>query len=101
MEPYIASFEFSIAEVSIIELLGVKEIDKFVLKQREAIINECVVPHYNSFIRETAIKLKQKYTIKIPDALVAASSIHYDIPLLTADKDFRKIDELEVVIINL
>lgn len=100
IESYAAEFEFAIAEISVIELLGVKGIDDFVLKKRKEIVRACNLLHYNSYIREIAIKIKQKYTFRVPDALIAATSIHYDVPLLTADKDFKKIDELEVIIIN-
>jgi predicted nucleic acid-binding protein len=99
-EPYVRGFDFAIAEVSIIELLGVKGIDDFTLRKREEFIGDCIILNYNSYIREIAIRLKQKYTFRIPDALIAATSMHYDIPLVTADKEFKKIDELEVIIIN-
>ena len=100
IELYTEMYDFAVSEFSIIELLGVKNIDSFALKKRKEIIRDCKTLHYNSYIREIAIRIKQNYTFKIPDVLIAATSIHYDIPLLTADKDFKKIEELEVIILN-
>ncbi len=32
--------------------------------------------------------------MKLPDAIIAATAIHLQIPLITADKDFEKVEEL-------
>jgi len=45
--------------------------------------------------------LKKKYSIKLSDAIIAASCLVYDIPLVTADKGFSKIKELDLVLIEL
>jgi predicted nucleic acid-binding protein len=100
VEPYIEEYEFSISEITIIELLGVKGIDDFTLTKRKEFINSCSLFPFNSFIREMAITLKQKYTLKVPDAIIAATSLHYDITLLTADKEFNKIKELTSIIVS-
>lgn len=94
-------YDFAISEITIIELLGVKGIDDFTLKKRKEFINSCSLFPFNSFIREMAIKLKQKYTLKTPDAIIAATSLHYDVTLLTADKEFSKIKELTTIIVSL
>ena len=101
IEPYIKEYNFSVSEITIIELLGIKGIEDFTLKKRKEFINHCSVYPFNSHIRETVILLKQKYILKIPDAIIAASALHYDIPLLTADKEFKKITELEAIILEL
>jgi predicted nucleic acid-binding protein len=41
--------------------------------------------------------LKQAYTLKIPDAIVAATAIHWELSLVTADSDFKNIKELDLV----
>ena len=48
-------------------------------------------------IIQKAIDLKQKRNIATPDAIVAATSLIYDLPLLTQNKkDFSKIKSLKV-----
>jgi predicted nucleic acid-binding protein len=52
----------------------------------------------NKFIYRLLYKdLKQAYPIKLPDALIAATAIYLDIPLLTFDKGFKNISELQLI----
>ncbi|MCL2074236.1 MAG: PIN domain-containing protein [Marinilabiliaceae bacterium] len=39
--------------------------------------------------------------MKLPDAIIAAISIKYNLPLVTSDKDFRKIPNLDLVLIDI
>ena len=101
IEPYISEYNFTVSEITIIELPGVKDIDPFTLNKRKELLADCHIYNYNSYIRSLAIGIKQTHIIKVPDALIAATAIHYDTPMLTADKGFKKIEELEVIIIDL
>lgn len=51
----------------------------------------------NDVIKHIAIQIKQKHIIKVPDALIAATAIHHRLPLLSGDKDFAKIKELDFI----
>jgi predicted nucleic acid-binding protein len=99
LEPYIDDF-FSISEITIIELLGIKEIDSQMLNIRQQMISRCLVFYFDNRIRNKTIELKQKYYLKIPDAIIAATAIVNKKTLLTADKDFKKIIELNLLIIE-
>jgi predicted nucleic acid-binding protein len=99
MEPYIDD-QFSISEISVIELLGIKEIDPEILNLRQRMISRCHVFYLDPLIRKTAIELKQKYHLKIPDAIIAATAIANRLTLLTADKEFKKIKEVDLLLIE-
>jgi predicted nucleic acid-binding protein len=45
-------------------------------------------------INRLAIELKQEKRIKIPDAIIAATAIDRNLPLITADQEFAKIQRL-------
>jgi hypothetical protein len=47
----------------------------------------------NPKIKEQTILLKQKYKLKLPDAIIAATAIVYKLPFLTSDADFKNIKE--------
>ena len=96
-----ANNDFGISDISVIELLGVKNIDDNTLLHRKTYIDNAIVYPLTQPIREIAIELKQKYTLKVPDAIIAATALHYQIPLLTADKGFIRIKELTAIIISL
>lgn len=92
--------EFYISEITEIELLGNKGITPLQLKYRTQIINNCTIVNLSENIKRIAINLKQNHTLRIPDAIIAATSIYLNLPLLTADKDFKKIKELELILIT-
>ncbi|WP_367278588.1 hypothetical protein [Mucilaginibacter sp.] len=39
--------------------------------------------------------------MKLPDAVIAATAIYFDLPLFTMDKGFEKITDLQAVILSL
>ena len=51
-------------------------------------------------IKERAILIRRTYGTKLPDAIVAATAIECNVPLISADKGFRKIEELNLQLIN-
>lgn len=48
-------------------------------------------------IKTRAIQIKKIYNLKLPDAIVAATSLIMNQPILTADKDFKKVKDLNLV----
>jgi predicted nucleic acid-binding protein len=52
-------------------------------------------------IKQIIKQIKQAYKIKLPDAIVAATAIYLDIPLITFDSDFSKITDLKLVLLKL
>ena len=54
----------------------------------------------NIVLKNKIIEIRNKYRLKLPDAIVAASAIVHDALLLTADKDFKKVKELQLKIIE-
>jgi predicted nucleic acid-binding protein len=52
-------------------------------------------------IKNIAISIRQKYAVKTPDAIIAATAKSFDLPLVTADRDFKKIDGVDIVLLDL
>jgi len=81
-----------------IELLGTSNISI----AQEKIIKETLsfqTKHlYSPEIERMTIAIKKAQKIKIPDAIIAASAIVNDIPLLTSDKAFGKIKDLRCIV---
>ncbi|MFN8863070.1 MAG: PIN domain-containing protein [Flavobacteriales bacterium] len=42
--------------------------------------------------------LRKKDQIKLPDALIAATAIHHQLPLITADNDFKAFEGLMLML---
>ena len=51
-------------------------------------------------IKELAISLLKKYPLKIPDLIIAATAVSMDVPLITSDKGFKQVTELEIDFYN-
>ena len=81
-----------------IELLGKPDITASEIKKVKSLLAACIKVPYTEAINEKAIMLKQRQKLKIPDAIIAATAIHQGIPLLTFDKDFTKIEEVDLVL---
>jgi len=43
------------------------------------------------------IKLRKTHKIKLPDAIIMGSSSYMDLPILTSDDGFNKVEKLEVI----
>lgn len=92
--------ELYVSEISVIELLGLKGISQKQLSVRQALLDSCNIVYLNEAIRTMAISMKQQQVIKVPDAIIAASAIQMGLPLLTADKGFKKIQQLPLLLIE-
>lgn len=55
------------------------------------------VVHTNDVICEIAADLRKNFKVKLPDAIIAATSFFLNIPLVTFDEDFYKIDDLKIL----
>ena len=96
-----AKDHFYVSDITEIELLGKKDITAFEYNLRKSFLNNCVIVDLTELIKKVTIKLKQKYTIKTADAIIAATSIYLEIPLITADKGFKKIQELDLQLLEI
>lgn len=84
-----------------IELLGKPGIKAGEVKLVRNMLSASTKILHTEAIDEQAILLKQRYNIKTPDAIIAGSALHLNIPLLTADIGFVRIKALDIVLIEL
>ena len=96
VEPFL-DFNFGISYITELELLGVFSISKSQAQNSKNLINSCFIFDMNSEIKKKVISLKQSYKIKLPDAIIASTSIVHQLPLITSDADFKIIKELELI----
>lgn len=80
-----------------LELLGFKHLSKIEENAISELINQCTVIDINSPIKKEVIELRKKYNIKLPDSIIIATSIYLDLPLITADSDFKIVKELNLL----
>ena len=91
------SLAFSvISEMELLSFSGITEEEENNIK---ALLNDCEEISLLKDVKDKAIELRKKYKTKLPDAIVAASAIVNNLPLITADKGFNQIQELNLQLI--
>lgn len=83
--------------ISQLELLGARYIKPNDILKIKQFISECTVIDITPGIKEIVINIRQKYTVKLPDCIIMATSIWLNMPLITADHDFTKIDIVDLI----
>ncbi len=86
-----------ISFISEIELLSKSTISKKEEKIINSLISDCIIIPYNDSLKSHVIHLRKKYKLKMGDALIAATAYYYQLPIITADKDFSNIQEMTFV----
>ena len=86
-----------ISFISEIELQSYQKLNQKELIIIQNFISECIVIDLNPEIKRLAIDFRVNYKLKLPDAIIAATAFHFDLPLITADKVFSKIEEIELI----
>lgn len=57
----------------------------------DAFFAECEVVELDRSVQDRTIGLRKKFKLTLADAIIAATALHKDVPLLTADQDFKKV----------
>jgi len=61
---------------------------------------ECIIVDLGNDVKEAAIAVRLRYGQKLPDAIIAATSLYLDFPLLTMDKGFKRVKDLDLVLLK-
>lgn len=86
-----------ISFITELELLGYQELTENEIPIIEDFLSNCIIVDLNQSIKHLTIQLKRQHKIKLPDAIIAATSSYINTPLISADSDFEKIAGLQFV----
>ncbi|MDR1724376.1 MAG: type II toxin-antitoxin system VapC family toxin [Tannerella sp.] len=92
---------FTLSVISEMELLGKYRIDPAEQRIVMQMLRDSYIIDIDPFIKQKTIEIRQQYNIKLPDAIVAATAIIKGLSLVTADKEFCKIADLDMILIAL
>ena len=84
-----------------LEMFGKPNLSSQDTKIIEVLLDECFIIDINQAIKQIYRGIKQQHTLKLPDAIVAATAIYLDMPLLTFDKGFKNVSNLKLILLNL
>lgn len=94
LDRILASEDLHISVVTEMELLSNPHDDTSQLARKQELVSQFHLMELTTQIKEIAIDIRRRYRLKLPDAIIAASAIFRDFPLISADKDFAKVKEL-------
>jgi hypothetical protein len=83
-----------ITEIELLGFNGINTEDEKIIKE---FISQCKVININEKIKDETIRLRKKYHIKIPDCLIIATALYLDLPLISSDSGFKKVEELFLI----
>lgn len=87
-----------ISIVTNIELFATKNISQQEYELLEKFVAFSVKHDVNKDLIDTTIMIRQTYKIKLPDAIIAATALAYNLTLISRNsKDFDGIDGLEFI----
>lgn len=92
--------EFFISVISELELLSFGKITREEELLIKNLMNRTSIFDLDGKIKIKSIEIRRKYKLKLPDAIIAATSITNSFPLITYDKTFFKIKELKILTIE-
>jgi predicted nucleic acid-binding protein len=98
--PQLLENNWAFSYITEIELLSKKDITSEQDSIIKGLFESCFRISHNQFLTEKAIYIRKSYALKLPDAIIAASSIVSGLPLISADKQFEKIKELDLILIE-
>lgn len=87
--------------ISELELYGKRGLSNGEIKEINALIDNCFIAELSPQVKKLVKDLLQKYAIKLPDAIIAATALYLDLPLLSADMGFRKISGLKLIVLEI
>jgi predicted nucleic acid-binding protein len=90
-----------ISIISEIEVLSFPNITAKESELLKSFLSECYIVDIEPAIKDITIEVRSKFKVKLPDAVIAATALYYDLPLFTMDKGFKKITDLQAVILTL
>lgn len=86
--------ELYISFITELELLSFKKLTQKDAKTINAFLSELKIENISEEIKKVVIEIRKSTGLKLPDCIIAATSIVLNIPLITSDKQFSTIKAL-------
>lgn len=98
LDQYLNRNRLYVSSITEIELLGWYKITKEEAAFFTLLLSDCKIVGLKSEVKKLAIDLNQK--VRLPDAIIAATSLYLDLPLVTYDSGFEKIKNVNLILLS-
>lgn len=86
-----------ISVITELELLAFKGITTKEEKIIKEFVSQCKTITINSEVKQETIRVRKTYNTKLPDSIIIATALYLDLPLISSDAEFKKVDELTLI----
>lgn len=80
--------------ISEIELLGFRNLTKKEETEISDFLSQFRIIYIDEAIKKEAVSLRKQYHLKLPDSIIAATAISLNLTFITADKQFKQVNNL-------
>ena len=95
---FLNSKKLYISVITELELLSFRNLSAKEIKLINCFINELHVENINDEIKENTIKIRRGTKLKLPDCIITATALALQIPIISADKDLKLVQDLDLII---
>jgi predicted nucleic acid-binding protein len=89
--------ELFLSIISEMELLSYKNITDKEQKTLKEFLKEFIIININDTIKQNTIEVKKASAMKLPDSIIAATAMSLNLPLITSDKHFKGVKDLNLI----
>ncbi len=97
----IAEKELIISFITELELLSFGELAPGSEGTIRELLDGCFIVNITPEIKTLTISIRRQSRLKLPDAIIAATAGSMKLPLVTADRQFKSVEELDVIMYEL
>lgn len=90
--------ELYLSIISELELLSYQKITQKEAKAVNAFLSELKIENISDEIKKTTIEIRKSTNLKLPDCIIAATSISLNIPLISSDKQLSSVPGLDIIL---
>ena len=83
-----------ITELELLAYKGITAAEENIIKE---FVWQCKTITINTAVKQETIRIRKAYNTKLPDSIIIATALYLDLPLITADTDFKKVEELTLI----
>ena len=95
---FIRDKKIYISVISELELLAYNELTQQEIKLIQSFIRDIDIIDISLDIKALSIQLRRQTRLKLPDCIIAATSMVLQLPLITADKGMKQVLGLDLIL---
>lgn len=84
-----------ITELELLAYKGITNEEDLIIKD---FVSQCKTININNYIKQETIRIRKTYNMKLPDSIIIATAIYLDLPLITSDIEFKKVEDLTLIL---